>query len=900
MPPHPSSYGPHGGPPSSGGTLVALDGRPLPLRRAELRVRARAGLARTVLEQCFVNLHAEPLRVTYTLPLPADGAVSGFRFQIDDQIVIGEVDRKQRARERFEEALISGRTAALVEQERSSVFTQEVGNIPPGATVVATIEIDQPLSWRADAGPGGGGWEYRFPTVVAPRYLGAEGRVPDASRVAVEVADRRRPIEMSLQLHIDDPLAGGGMPSSPSHALSLVTEGGSGIVSLAEGSAALDRDVVVRWPVVTPQVGLHVDAARASSGRATVADAFGLVTLVPPHRRPQALPRDLIVLLDTSGSMHGEPLMQAQRITCALIDGLGEHDRLELIEFSTAPRRFHRKALPATAKVRGKATKWVRNLRASGGTEMVTGIIAALQGLRAEAQRQIVLITDGQIGFEHEVLSKIADHLPAGSRVHTVGVGSAVNRSLTQAAARAGRGLEIIVGIGEDPERATARLLARTEAPLVVDLELSGEALREHAPQRLPDLFAGSPALIAARLRPEGGSLRVRGRTAQGAWEAKLMVPATEPGEGSPGVVARFGREKVEDLELLRAAGGDTRELDRRIEALGLDFQIATRQTSWIAVTKEAMVDPNAPTRNEAVPQELPYGMSVEGLGLRGAGGMTQGYAIAAPMSAMPSAGAMPMGPGAGAGAGAPKGAARPGRARLAAPPVPATPSAPPPPMSRPAPAPAQVPAPKAEAAPPREQAVDKEVAKKRKVDYGRAQEQTRSRDDAYDGEGFDDPADPAADAMVELDEESGAYDGFAAGDVDAAATGAGLDRMTLHGAKEYDDDDDHELAQGGAAPAPSLGTLLGRIVLDRDDRMVIEVDVRFALSWRPPASLVALTASGEAMLVTLSPAGTTAAAELQPGTRMRLVLERPQGSPRPARLQLDLDGRLLVVTLIG
>jgi Ca-activated chloride channel family protein len=887
----------------SGGTLVALDGRPLPLRRADLRVRACGGLARTVLEQCFVNPHAEPLRVTYTLPLPADGAVSGFRFQIDDRVVVGEVDRRTRARERFEQALVQGHTAALVEQERSSVFTQEVGNIPAGATVIAILEIDQPLQWRSDAGQGSGGWEYRFPTVVAPRYMGAEGRVADASRVEVAVADRRRPIAMSLQLRIDEPLAAGGMPASPSHALSLVREAATAsaaapgrapssgfeafTVSLADEAAALDRDVVVRWPVATPQVGLRVDAARPASERATSADAYGLLTLVPPQRRPAAVPRDLIVLLDTSGSMHGEPLAQSQRIACALIDGLGEQDHLELIEFSTAPRRFHRKPLPATARNREKAIAWIRKLSAGGGTEMRTGILAALEGLRAEAQRQIVLVTDGHIGFEDEVLGEIAERLPPGSRVHTVGVGSSVNRSLTQAAARAGRGLELIVGIGEDPEPATTRLLARTEAPLVVDLELSGEALREHAPQRLPDLFAGAPALVAARLRPEGGELQVRGRTAHGMWEARVQVSARAPGEGNLGVVARFGREKVEDLELRHAVGGDTGAIDREIEALGVAFQIATRLTSWVAVSDEALVDPSDPTRHEDVPQELPYGMSVEGLGLRMAGGGPTGAMMAGPMVAHGYASTPPPAP-TGAPAAAGKGMIAGLRARLgaAAPP-------PPPPASAAPPALAQRPAvakpvAKSEAAP-REQAVEKD----QKADYGRAPRRTQEESPAaVSKKKAPEPEEVTLRSLVvdDIARATERADDLFGSPTDAAAAPTGA-----FPAAEIDD-------RGGATPAtmPSLGTLPGRILLHRDGRLVIEVEVTSPLAWRPPTSLLGFTAGGEAILVPLPAAGTTAAAELQPGMRLRLVLELADGMPVPARLELEIDGRLLTITLIG
>src|SRR6185437_6060421 len=208
------------------------------------------------------------------------------------------------------------------------------------------------------------------------------------------------------------------------------------------------------------------------------------------------------------------------------------------------------------------------------------------------------------------------ERLPASSRLHTVGVGSAVNRSLTGPAARAGHGVEVIVGLGEDPERAASRLLARTTAPILVDLAISGSALVEHAPARLPDLFAGAPALVSLALRSEGGELLVRGRTPEGTWEQRLQVEPVGPGQGSGAVVALFGREAVEDLETRLAAGGDAREIDAAVERIGIDFQIATRLTSWVAVSEERTVGPNDPLRRERMPHELPFGMSAEGLGL--------------------------------------------------------------------------------------------------------------------------------------------------------------------------------------------------------------------------------------------------------------------------------------------
>lgn len=611
MPRSPSSPAPYE---SSGGRLVSVDGRALPLIGASLAADAKGGLVRITLEQTFRNPHDEPLKVTYSLPLPADGAVSGFAFRIGEERVVGTVDAKHKARERFEQAILEGRTAAILDQERSSLFTQEVGNVPPRTQVICEVQIDQKLTWLPD-----GAWEWRFPTVVAPRYLGSDGRVADHAKVSIDVADGELPVKLGLSLAIRDRLPENARPESPSHTL----HSGRGMqrtdVTFAdERGAGLDRDVVVRWRVVGMQVGTELDVSRPSSGVVSEA-AYGLLTLVPPSAdaKMAPLPRDLIVLLDTSGSMSGSPLDQARRVTAALVDSLTERDQLELIEFSNSPRRWKRGAVQATEANRRDAQAWLARLRASGGTEMKSGILEALAPLRIESQRQVILITDGLIGFEHEVLDAINARLPRGSRVHTVGVGSGVNRSLTMPAARAGRGVELIIGLGEDAEPFVQRLLTRTHAPLLTDVEISGSAVLGSAPQRLPDLYGGCPALVSLKLRPEGGEVIVRSRSAEGDVEDRLQVRPTSHGEGSQAVATLYGRELVEDLELSVATGGNKTELDARIERCGIDFQISTRLTSWVAVSARQMVDPRAPRRNEAMPQALAYGLSAEGVGLR-------------------------------------------------------------------------------------------------------------------------------------------------------------------------------------------------------------------------------------------------------------------------------------------
>lgn len=589
---------------SCGGRLVATDGRELLLQGVTLRVDAGGGLARAVLEQRFVNPYDEPLALVYQLPMPADGAVASFAFRVGERRIVGEIDRRESARRRFEDAILEGRTAGLLEQDRSSLFMQEIGNVPPRAEVVAEITVDQKLRWLAE-----GSWEWRFPTVVAPRYLGSPGHVTDAGRVTVDVLDGASPVSVALELSVRDGLAPGSEPSSPSHAIRTARGSDDYQVRLAAEGNALDRDLVVRWPVATASIGARLEIAREERN----ADrSFGLLTLVPPvvEANGDTVARDLIVLIDASGSMMGAPIEQARCIVEALVRSLDARDTLEMIAFSSEPIRFCARAEQATEPLRNAALDWLRKLQASGGTEMDRAVSAALAPLRTGAQRQVVLVTDGLVGFESDVVAHVLRALPDTARLHTVGVGSAVNRSLTAAAARAGRGAEILVGLDEDGAAAAQRLLSHLAAPLVTEIAIRGSAVRRCAPARLRDLAAGAPVLVSLELDPAGGEIEIHGH----GFERRVAVPAAAPRTGRSALASLFARECVEDLEM-RAVAGE--KVDSEIEQLGIAFAIATRLTSWVAVSEEPTVDPRQATRRVRIAQAVPHGMSLHGLGLQ-------------------------------------------------------------------------------------------------------------------------------------------------------------------------------------------------------------------------------------------------------------------------------------------
>ncbi|GEM_PF-568867 len=601
--------------PAHGGQLITTDGRALPLKFTDLTITAKGGIARVTLKQVFFNPHTQPLLVTYKLPLPANGAVSGFGFSFDGRKITGEVDKKKQARERFERAILQGKVASLLEQDRSNQFQQEVGNIPPEDTIVCEVSIDQMLDWLPE-----GAWEWRFPTVVGYRYMGAQGRVKDSEKIGVTMTEDDIKTRTQIALSIGDTLE--SIPTSPSHDINSQPEGEDTFVEInAPFGVKLDRDIVVRWPVSTAQMKHSIDMYHAETPVGGVFSRFGLLTFVPPkHKKPdEHIPRDLIFLLDTSGSMGGAPLRQAVTLTKLVLKTLREEDQFELIEFGSYPKRWREQSLHATPKHIGEAFDWLNALYASGGTEMHTAIMEAMQPLREDSQRQVILITDGYIGFESEIIQALLERLPTESRLHTIGVGSSVNQALTKPAARAGRGVELILDHGEDPQAVADRLLRRLTAPILTDITLKAKGDISHRPMRLPDMYADSPSRILFQCAEHCDTIEIEGRTAQGLYHQTLRVQETHPGQGNVAIKNCFGREWIEDLEMKRAATHRVSEVDTQIERVALDFQVASRLTSWVAVDEVLPPKVEGPLIEEEMPHEIPFGLSTEGIGLRGA-----------------------------------------------------------------------------------------------------------------------------------------------------------------------------------------------------------------------------------------------------------------------------------------
>jgi Ca-activated chloride channel family protein len=539
--------------------------------------------------------------------------VIGYDIVVGERRIRGEVRPREEALAEYRDALFEGRLASLLEQERDDTFSQRLGSVPPGTAVHVDVRVLQPLGVVVAARGEGPRWEYRFPSVAGVRYHGEPGRVPDREKIDPDrVQGGGIPARIGLALELADGDPQELSAESTSHALAVSSsESGSTRVALTE-SARLDRDVVVRWRAATTEASLRV---LEGSGLPGDPGRYALLTLTPPAVPATVLPRDLTLLLDASGSMSGPPLAAAQRIAIALLRTLTPQDRFDVLAFSTSVRRLTRGLRAADAGAVADACAAIGRLEAEGGTEMRKAVTEALAPLREDAQRQVVLVTDGQIGFEHEVIAEILRRSPAGSRLHVVGVGPAPNRTLTRGASRASGGVEVLASSQAEADEAAARLVHATAAPVLTDLVIEGTALGVTAPARPRDVLAGCPSWIAVSLAPAGGTLKVRGRLAgTGEWVREVQVAFTAPTTTTMPLGALFGREAVADVET-RAAAGEA-NVNLEIETLGLRHRIATSRTSLVAVAEEAEVDPRRPRKVEVLPVEVPAGLSAEGLGL--------------------------------------------------------------------------------------------------------------------------------------------------------------------------------------------------------------------------------------------------------------------------------------------
>lgn len=569
----------------------------LPLKLLDVQAKLTGLLAQTQIRQTYVNTLGVPLEATYIFPLPDRAAVSAFKLVVGERTVEGVLKERGQARREYQQAIDTGHRAAIAEEDRPGVFTMRVGNIMPGEEASVLLTLDGPVHY-AD-----GEATWRFPLVVAPRYIPGSARggaaagsgvatdtdaVPDASRITppVLLPGFPNPVRLTVGVELDPAGLPLGEVRSSLHAVRSQTGEGVQRIELQPGER-LNRDFVLHFELAAEARGssltFHPDPTETGEG------TFSL-TLVPPRSHATvATPRDVVFLLDRSGSMGGWKMVAARRATARMIDTLTGRDRFSILGFDhqIVEPPSQSGLVQATDRNRYRAVEWLGKLEAAGGTEMAQPLHRSLQLLNQDETRDriVVLVTDGQVGNEDQILRTLAPHL-AGLRVFTLGIDRAVNAGFLRRLAGLSGGFCELVESEDRLDEVMDQVHRRIGTPLLTDLRLEGVGVgliaESMVPGRLPDLFAGSPVQILGRYRGAPGPVAVRGFDALGGEVIERLAGSTCSSTVAHKV---WARGRVRDLEDRYVVSSD-RSLAGQITALSLRHGVLCRFTSFVAVDR--------------------------------------------------------------------------------------------------------------------------------------------------------------------------------------------------------------------------------------------------------------------------------------------------------------------------
>ncbi|MGC4121766.1 MAG: VIT domain-containing protein [Myxococcales bacterium] len=625
---------------------------PLPLRHTDVHAEIDGPVARVEVTQAYANSFSEPIEAIYVFPLPDDCAVDGFQWVVGQRVVEADIQKREQARRTYEAAKRAGNTAALLEQERPNVFTQSIANIPPGEEIRVVTRYVQTLTYDE------GRYEFVFPMVVGPRYMPgaptgtASGtgshadtdRVADASRISPFYlpVGVRSGHDVSLSVTID-----AGLPlhdlEAPTH--ETVTERLDErrvLVRLSDRDSIANRDFVLRYGVAgkTPQATLLTSRG----------EHYGYFTLVvqPPELDVQALvgQRELVFVVDVSGSMSGLPIWLCQQAMRDALARLRPADTFNVITFSGAAAQAFAKPRRASQENVADALGFVERMQAGGGTEMLDAIQAALKPeVEGGRGRYVFFLTDGQVGNDEEIIGATRTFVSAlerkgqRGRVFSFGVGSSTNRNLLEGIAQSGKGVAFYATNREDPVRGVVRFFRKIDHPVLEDVSIDFGALPvTHVhPSPMPDLFLSRPLIVHGRYELGGkGRIVVRGYSDGHKVEIPVEAQLPDQAHGNEALANLWARAEIHDLladlAYRRMAGLSINEAatQEAVTGLGLAHRLVTPYTSFVAVDRSRTVGNGSPmTVNQPVevPEDVDANLAgaVQSAGLLGALGAGQG-----------------------------------------------------------------------------------------------------------------------------------------------------------------------------------------------------------------------------------------------------------------------------------
>ncbi len=619
---------------SGSGTLLAMasGGKELgqcPLKHTDVQTQISGYIARVKVKQTFANTFKDKIEAIYTFPLSDSAAVDSMVMKIGDRVIKGDIKKREEAKQIYEQAKAKGHVASLLDQERSNIFTQSVANIEPGKVVEITIEYIDLLPYED------GRYTFAFPTVVGPRFnpgrpTGHTGTgrapdttaVPDASKITPPITPEgtRAGHDISISVNID---AGVKLEniSSKLHQVTINNDGTSRAkVELQNKSTIPNKDFVLTWDIAGDDLKSGYLTYRDPNSKNT--SGYFTLMLVPPKRvtPDKVAPKEMIFLIDCSGSQFGPPLQKAKETLTYIIDHMNPQDTFQIISFSSGQELLFNKPRQSTPEMKSEAKRFIDGLQAQGGTWMAPAVEQACS-IPADNNRLriVTFMTDGYVGNDMEIVGLIRKHRER-ARWFPFGTGNSVNRFLIDGIAREGGGEPEYVLLNSPAGEAGQKFYKRIASPVLTDVRVKFDGLttKEVFPKELADVWAQKPLYITGRyLNPGAGTVELTGFQQGKPYSQKLPVTFPESNTANEGIASVWARAKVDRLMSQDWSGAQQGQLNQELKdeiiATALEHHIMTQFTSFVAV-EEKTVTKGGESQTVTVPVEMPDGVSREGV----------------------------------------------------------------------------------------------------------------------------------------------------------------------------------------------------------------------------------------------------------------------------------------------
>lgn len=604
------------------------------LLSAQAKVKVSGLMVFGTITQKYLNNGADFIAGEYVFPLPDGASIDSLVVKIGGRTIESKLKEKQQAKAEFAQAKREGKQAALLQQDRANLFRMAVANIAAGETIevtltyLDTVHIDQ------------NNYQLSLPTTLTPRYSPAspitETEQTETNSTIDSLNDFLNPL-FSADSH-----DASGMPNNPidirvelntgfaaqqlqsnSHQITVQsTDDSHHRIQLSQGFEPMDRDFNLQWQQNNPETvpSLYVetriptaDTSEPSIDNTATDENYLLLSVIPTASQytQHVMPKDLSFIIDTSGSMGGEPIRQAKAALQQGLDRLGPKDNFNIIEFNSVHSTLFDSSQPANSQNLALARQFVDSLVADGGTEMKPALLAALRhpASSAEHLKQVVFITDGAVGNESE-LSRVVHQFLGEARLFSVAIGSAPNQYLFRQLSKLGKGTAVSIEESSEVQEKMQTLFDKISAPAMRNIEIvdpSGKVL-EVQPASIPDLYYGEPLQVLLKVSHVSGGISITGDLANESIEMPLQLEKAKPASG---VSKLWGKNKISALmDKIHLQQGDPELLKQQVVDLSLKHHVLSQYTSYVAVDKQPVRRADQALLETQVANLLPKGMA--------------------------------------------------------------------------------------------------------------------------------------------------------------------------------------------------------------------------------------------------------------------------------------------------